>query len=150
MFSCQSCSLLLLLIIHFCSIGWGAYKCGKNTLYKNLEVKEWRDLVFKGSNTSFISSKYLGQSIEINKLEKFVDGSNDPSYWPGYYLGVDGSSRFCLVLLTLGACARVTVVILCVCVSVTMLTATYPIFRRNSGVIRLFMLFSRYALCGFR
>ena len=65
-FSCQSCSLLLLLIMLFCSIGWGAYKWGKNTLYKNLEVKEWRGLVFKGSITSFISSKYLGQRIEIS------------------------------------------------------------------------------------
>ena len=62
-----------------------------------------------------------------------------------------------LQLLTLGACTRITVIILCVylsicrvCVSVTTLTATYLFFRRNSDVIRLSVQFSMYALRGFR
>ena len=52
-------------------------------------------------------------------------------------------------LLTLGACARVTVVILCVCVSVclsvTTLTATYLV----CDVIRFLMAFQTHDLCGF-
>ena len=56
-----------------------------------------------------------------------------------------------LFTLTLGTCLRVTVVILCVCVSVCLCVcyhancSTYvpPFFHRNSGVIRLSVLFQR-------
>ena len=41
-------------------------------------------------------------------------------------------------------------VYVCVCVCNTTLTAPYLVFRQNSGVIMLSMLFSMYALCGFR
>ena len=57
------------------------------------------------------------------------------------------------LLLILGACARVTVVVVCVCVSVclsvTSLAATYLLYMLKQGAVRLFMVFSRYALHGF-
>ena len=56
-------------------------------------------------------------------------------------------------LLTLGACARGTVVILCVCVcvclsvclSVTMKSATYLVYTRKQGVIDFFMVFQGFS-----
>ena len=51
-----------------------------------------------------------------------------------------------LLLLTLGACARVMVVVLSVCV--TELAATYLVYTLK-GTIRLSVLISTYALCEF-
>ena len=53
-------------------------------------------------------------------------------------------------LLTLSTCqARVTVIV-CVCVCFHADCYIHRFFRRNSSVIRLSVLFSTYALCGFR
>ena len=44
---------------------------------------------------------------------------------------------------------RVTVFVLCVCLSVIMLAATYLVCESNFGVVRFLMAFQTHDLCGF-
>ena len=66
------------------------------------------------------------------------------SLWPQQVLTASAECS-----LTLGACARVTVVVLCL--SVCLLTATYTSFvSPNCGAITSLMAFQTHDLCGFR